>query len=314
MTMVQNDTSSGTTRSEVRFDSAGIQLAGHLHLPTTGVVNLPAVVVGHPGSGVKEQTAGLYARRLASAGFVTLAFDAAHQGESAGEPRGLENPAQRVEDLKAAVSFLSARPEVEATRIGMLGICASGAYALTAAASDLRVKAVAGVSTTDITRQFRFGADGGQDPAVFEGMLAAAAAARSAAARGEDLKDMTLFPATVDEARAAGGEHGAEGFDYYRTARAAHERSGATMPWRSIDLMATYDAFATIPLLGQRPLLLVAGTRAVTSWMSVEAFGGAQGPKELMWVDGASHVDLYDREQYLGPVVKRLTTYFDANL
>jgi fermentation-respiration switch protein FrsA (DUF1100 family) len=303
------------TRTEVTFDSAGISLAGHLYTPgTRGDGPRPGLVVGHPGGGVKEQAAGLYASRLAAKGFVTLAFDAAYQGESGGDPRGLEDPAHRVEDLKAAVSFLTTRPEADTDRIGALGICASGGYVLPATASDHRIKAVATVSAVDIARQFRLGADGTQDPAVFEGMLDAAANARTVAARGEKPPALTLFPETIEQARALGGEHGAEGFEYYRTPRGQHPRSASVFDWTSIDKMATFDAFALVPLIGQRPLLMIAGARAVTSWMSIEAFQRATGAKEFDWIDEASHVDLYDKERYVGPAVEKLARFFADNL
>jgi fermentation-respiration switch protein FrsA (DUF1100 family) len=270
------------TRTDVTFDSAGIRLAAHLYTPDGHAEGArPAIVVGHPGSGVKEQAAGLYASRLADRGFVALTFDAAYQGESGGEPRGLEDPAHRVEDLKAAVSYLTTRPEADADGIGALGICASGGYALPATGSDHRIKAVATVSGVDIARQFRLGADGTQDPAAFQGMLDAAAHARTVAARGEKPLPLTLFPETIEQARTLGGEHGAEGFEYYRTPRAEHPRSATFLDWTSIDKMAAFDAFALVPLIGQRPLLMIAGTRAVTAWMSIEAFQKAIGPKEL---------------------------------
>ncbi|WP_326579928.1 alpha/beta hydrolase [Actinacidiphila glaucinigra] len=304
------------TKTTVTFDSAGIPLAGHLYSPDTAGVPgpRPAIVVGHPGTGVKEQTAGHYARRLAERGFVTLAFDAAHQGESGGEPRGLEDPAQRVEDLKAAVSYLTTRGDVDAERIGALGICASGGYVLPASAGDRRIKAVGTVSAVDVSRQFRLGADGTQDAAVFQGMLEAAAAARTAEARGETPPVLTLFPDTADQARALGGEHGVEGFDYYRTARARHPRAADFFTWSSVDKMAAFDAFAAVPLLGPRPLLMVVGSRAVTAWMSVDAFQRATGPKELHWIEGAGHVDLYDRERYVDPAVEKLAGFFTRNL
>jgi fermentation-respiration switch protein FrsA (DUF1100 family) len=303
------------TRIDVTFDSAGIPLAGHLHLPDSPADGpRPAVVVGHPGSGVKEQAAGLYAKQLAEHGFVALAFDAAYQGESGGEPRGLEDPAHRVEDLKSAVSFLTTRPEVDPARIGVLGICASGGYALTATAGDRRVKAVATVSGVDIARHFRLGADGTQDPAVYQGLLDLAAQARTSRARGENPGALPLFPGTIEQARERGGEYGAEGFEYYCTPRAQHPRSATTLDWISVDKMAAFDAFASIPLIGPRPLLVIAGTRAVTSWMSVEAYQRAVGPKTFVWIEGASHNDLYDKDEYVGPAIKRLSAFFDTNL
>jgi fermentation-respiration switch protein FrsA (DUF1100 family) len=303
-------------RTDVTFLSAGLKLAGHLYTPdgeATPGVPRPAIVVGHPGTGVKEQASGLYARRLAERGFVTLAFDAAYQGESEGEPRALEDPGQRVEDLKAAVSFLGTLDEVDPSRIGALGVCASGGYALSAAATDPRIRAVGAVSAVDMSRQFRLGADGAQDPAVIAGMLAAASAARTAEAHGADVQRFPVFPATEKEARA-GGPHVYDGWEYYCSPRARHPRSAKELTWTSVDRIAAYDTFATVAMIAPRPLLLIVGRAAVTSWMSVEAFQKADGPKELAWIEGASHVDLYDKDEYVTPAVERLDGFFAEHL
>lgn len=302
-------------RIDVHFDSAGIAIAGHLYVPAAASAGRgPAVVVGHPGSGVKEQAAGDYARMLSEKGFVALAFDAAHQGESGGEPRGLEDPAHRIEDIKAAVSYLGRRPEVDADRIGVVGICASGGYVLPATASDHRIKAVAAVSPVDIARQFRYGPDGTQDPAVFDAMLDAAAEARSAAAAGAAARTFPLFPESAAAAQSLGGQHAAEGFQYYCTGRACHPRSAKELTWSSIDKIATFDAFAPVGLLGARPLLMIVGRRAVTAWMAVEVYQNVIGPKELVWVDDASHVDLYDKGEYVRPAVDELARFFGTHL
>lgn len=302
-------------RMDVTFDSAGITIAGHLFTPD-GEPTEPraAVVIGHPAGGVKEQAAGLYARHLAERGFVALAFDAAYQGESGGKPRGLEDPAQRVEDLKAAVSFLSTRTEVDADRIGALGICASGGYVIPASATDHRIKAGATVSGVDVGRSYREGPDGTQNPAVIQGLLDMAAQARTAEARGEGIGYFPIFPATAEQAHRLGGQHGLEGFDYYCTDRAQHPRSAKEFTWSSMGRIAAFEAFRFINLIAPRPLLMIVGTEAITRHMTTDAYAEAHQPKQLHWIDGASHVDLYDKAQYVDPAVEKLTEFFGAGL
>jgi fermentation-respiration switch protein FrsA (DUF1100 family) len=194
------------------------------------------------------------------------------------------------------------------------GVGASGGYVLPATATDHRIRAVGTVSAVDIARQFRLGADGAQDPAIIQGMLDAAAAARTAEARGEGVQSFQLFPDTAEQARALGGKHGFEGFEYYRTDRARHPRSAEFLTWSSVDRLVGFDAFRFADLIAPRPLLMIVGSEAVTSWMAVEAFQSARSPKELLWIEGAGHVDLYDKEQYVRPAVSKLTDFFKAHL
>ncbi|MFC9471916.1 alpha/beta hydrolase [Nocardia sp. NPDC056952] len=146
----------------IEFSNARITMAGDLFLPENFSADqyYPAIVCVHPGGGVKEQTAGLYAEKLAAQGFVTLAFDASHQGESGGIPRRLEDPFARVEDIRAAVDYLSILDFVDADRIGAFGVCAGGGYAIDATKTDRRIKAVGTVSPVDIGATFRKGWDG----------------------------------------------------------------------------------------------------------------------------------------------------------
>lgn len=303
-------------RTDVTFPSAGLNLAGHLYTPD-GEASIPgpAVVIGHPGSAVKEQAPAVYAERLARNGFVALAFDSAYQGESEGEPHGLEDPAHRVEDIKAAVSYLTTRDDlVDGDRIGVLGICASGGYGIAAASGDRRIKAVATVSAADLSRHFRFGGHGIADPAAFSHMLDEVAAARVAEARGEGPQRFHLFPDTAEEAWAHGGRYGLEGFEYYCTPRGQHPRSMKLMAWSSIDRLAFFDAFLSVDLIAPRPLLLVVGREAATAWMSIEAYQLARAPKELYRIEGATHNALYDKDEYVSPAVARLTEFFVTNL
>ncbi|MGH1553036.1 alpha/beta hydrolase [Streptomyces sp. L7] len=294
-------------RSDVVFPSAGLKLAGHLHRPDG--VPRAAIVVGHPGGGVKEQAAGLYARRLAERGFVTLAFDAAYRGEGEGEPRGLEDPRSAGGGSQGR-GLLPRRTldGVDPERIGVLGICASGGYALAATATDPRIRAVATVSAVDISRQFRLGADGAQDPAVVRGLLTAAAEAR-----GTDVERFPIFPATEEEARARAVPMST------RAGSTTALRARSTPARRSPDLVERRPYRRLRRVLLPRPdraapVLLISGRAAVTSWMSVEAYQKAYGDKELVWIEGASHVDLYDRDEYVTPAVEKLSGFFGARL
>ncbi len=298
----------------VTFESAGLKLAAILHSPDdSNGAPRPAIVVGHPASGVKEQAAGLYARELADKGFITLTFDTATQGESEGQPRGVEDPARRVEEFRNAVSFLSVQQGVDADHIGVLGICASGGYVIPAVATDHRIKAVATVSGADVGAQFRVGADGKQDPGVLQYILGMVAGARTAEARGEGIATLPLFPGSEEEARA-GGQHVFEGWDYYCTDRAQHPRSAKTFTLNSLDRMASFDPFRFINMIAPRPLLMVVGTEAVTKWMAEEAIKNAQDPKELFWIEGATHVDLYDKPEFVTPALAKLDDFFHAHL
>ncbi|MBA0048891.1 alpha/beta hydrolase [Mycobacteroides sp. LB1] len=298
----------------VRFPSKGLQLAGNLYYPdNTDEAGLPAIVVGHPFGGVKEQTAGLYAQKLAEEGFVALTFDASYQGESEGEPRFLEDPFTRAEDVRSAVSFLTTVPRVDAERIGALGICASGGYVPNAAATDVRIKAVAAVSGADIGSLYRDGLGGGQSVEQLQQALAVAAADRSAEAQGAKPTLAHIVP-EADEITADTPVLFAQGSDYYRTPRAQHPNSPNWYVASSIVSIAAYSSYDHVDLISPRPLLMIAGTEADTLYFSEHAIAKAGEPKELFLIEGATHIDLYDKPEYVDPAVEKLAAYFSKYL
>jgi fermentation-respiration switch protein FrsA (DUF1100 family) len=288
-----------TTERTVSFSSHGLKVVGILRVPKSPTPDRKgaAIVVSHPGGGVKEQTAGLYAGLLTEEGFITLAFDAAYQGESSGEPRGLEDPYQRVEDIKSAVTYLSLLSEVDPERITGLGLCASGGYLNFAAQTDLRIKAVAGVSSVDFGAMIREGVKNtaAEAPAsALADTLAGAAKARLAEAKGEEYGQLPFAPDDPKTVPEAFPTLYKEAADYYRTPRGSHYRSTNRFPLRSTDLLANFDAFAFNRFISPRPLLMISGTDADTRYFSEIAIEKAQEPKELFLISGKSHIDLYD--------------------
>lgn len=211
------------------------------------------------------------------------------------------------------MSFLSVHEAVDPKRIGVLGICASGGYTVTAAASDHRIRAIATVSGVDLGTWYRVGPDGKQAPAIFQGMLDAAAAARAAEARGEGVGMLPTRPASEAEARASGGI-AIDGWNYYCTDAGRHPRQADQLTWTSVDRTGAIDGFQFVNLIAPRPLLMIVGTEAATKWMGEAAIKQAQAPKELFWIKGATHVDLYYKPQYVTPAAAKLTDFFRASL
>jgi uncharacterized protein len=273
----------------------------------------PAIVMTHPFGGVKEQTAGLYAQHLAEQGFITLAYDASYQGESGGEPHLMEVPAQRLDDISCAIDFLVQHPRVDPERVGSLGICAGGSYALCNAQTELRVKAVAAVSTFNLG-EARREAMGLLSYEERMKRLKEASEQRSREARGESVRLVSVVPDTPDSFTDSTPQLYREGYDYYCTKRAMHPNSPNRYVFSSLPLQMAFFPFEQLETISPRPLLVIAGSKADTMFWSKEVYEKAKEPKELFVVDGATHIDMYDRPQYVGPAVVKLTEFYGRYL
>ncbi|HEP8939988.1 TPA: alpha/beta hydrolase [Pseudomonas aeruginosa] len=301
---------------KIAFNNGAIAMAGNLYLPPDydSSRRYPAIVVAHPWGGVKEQTSGLYAQQLARKGFVTLAFDASHYGESGGEPRDLEDPADRVQDIRSAVGYLASLPQVDAARIGTLGVCAGGGYTLHEAQTDPRVKAVAGVVAYDIGDATRTGIDGSPVSAEDRlNLLQSVAEQLNKEAAGAPLLVQQLLPSR-DQLDASTPNFVREATDYYLTPRGAHPNARNHFVVTSPGLHMAYYPLEHMELVAPRPVLLIAGERAETLKFSQAAYAKAQQPKELLVIPGASHFDLYDKPEYVTPAVDKLAEFFGEHL
>lgn len=291
----------------------GVPLVGDLYLPKNrGSRPLPGIAVAGPFGAVKEQSAGLYAQTMAERGFATLAFDPSYVGESGGAVRDVASPDINTEDFMAAVDFLGLHDAVNRERIGIIGICGFGGMALNAAAADKRVKAVATASMYDMSRVMAKG--------YYDSL--------TAAQRAEMLEKMSRQRwddvATGKPAMAGGLPDSLDGvenpvirmyYGYYKTKRGYHKRSvNSNGGWT----VTTPLSFMNMPLLtyvaeiSPRPILLIAGSEAHSRYFSEDAFKAAAEPKELMIVEGADHVDLYDRMDRIP--FDKLTAFFRKNL
>ncbi|MCH6483632.1 alpha/beta hydrolase [Pseudoxanthomonas sp. LH2527] len=303
---------------KVAFDNQyRMKVAGNLFLPKDRKPGFryPAIIVGHPMGAVKEQSSNLYAQKLAEQGFITLAIDLPFWGESEGQPRNAVAPDLYAEAFSAAVDYLGTQTFVDRERIGVLGICGSGSFVISAAKIDPRMKAIATVSMYDMGAANRNALNHSLTLEQRKQIIAAAAEQRYAEFEGGEVAvsggtDLELTEDTHPIQR--------EFYDFYRTSRGEFTPAGAsdqrtTKPTvtSNVKFMNFYP-FNDIETISPRPMLFITGDQAHSKEFSQEAYRLAGQPKELHWVKGAGHVDLYDRTDLIP--FEKLASFFKQNL
>ena len=292
-------------------------VAGNLFLPTgmDQTAKRAAIIVGHPMGAVKEQSADLYATKMAEQGFVALSVDLAFWGGSAGEPRNAVSPDIYAETFSAAVDYLGTRPFVDRERIGVIGICGSGGFAVSAAKIDPRLKAIATISMYDMGAAGRTGLRHGQSAEQRKKLLEEAAAQRYVEFSGGATR---YTGGTVHELTEKSTPIEREFFEFYRTPRGEFTPRGAsplttTHPTLSSNVkFMNFYPFNDIETISPLPMLFVTGENAHSREFSEDAYKRAAEPKELLVVPGAGHVDLYDRTGLIP--FDRLAGFFAQNL
>ncbi|OOG86173.1 hypothetical protein B0E42_11750 [Pseudomonas sp. A25(2017)] len=311
-------TSDDVTVQKVNFKNQyQMNVAGNLFIPKklNGKSRSPAIVVGHPMGAVKEQSANLYATKMAERGFVTLSLDLSFWGESEGRPRNAVSPDIYAEDFSAAVDFLSAQPFVDRERIGAIGICGSGSFVISAAKIDPRMKAIATVSMYDMGGVNRNGLKHSQTLEQRRAIIAQATQQRSVEFAGGE----TLYTSgTVHQLDDNTHPIQREFYDFYRTPRGEFTPSSSSKDLTTHPTLTSNIKFMNfyplndIETISPHPMLFIAGADAHSREFSEEAYKLAGQPKELVIIPGAGHVDLYDRVNLIP--FDKLTTFFQSNL
>ncbi|MCP3890534.1 MAG: alpha/beta hydrolase [Desulfobulbaceae bacterium] len=299
-------------KNKIHFFSEGLKVVGNLYLPGDYKKGqkYPAVVVVGPKGSVKEQTAGIYAKKLSETGFLTLVIDHRTYGESEGEPRHYENPYMKVEDVKNATSYIGSLVDVDTNRIGMLGVCNGGGFGAAAAIYDGRVKAYASVSGLFDLRSQIINGKPGDKKNLLDIMKQSGEARQKYFETGEVvyIKQMPNVDENSNQLRK-------EAYEYYCTARGLCPNYGENkMAVMSRDTRRSYDITDQMGLLAPRPYLAIAGTKALTLGLSKIAVKKASEPKELWTIEGATHVALYDIDKYVDQAISKLRDFYSVSM
>jgi uncharacterized protein len=306
-----------TTQKVTFKNQYNMDVVGNFFIPKDLNQNTknPAIIVGHPMGAVKEQSANLYAQKLADQGFVTLSLDLSFWGESEGQPRNAVLPDIYAEDFNAAVDFLGTRPFVDRKRIGVLGICGSGSFVISAAKIDPRMKAIATVSMYDMGAANRNALKHSLTLEQRKKIIEEAAEQRYLEFTGGETK---YTSGTVHELNENSSPIEREFYDFYRTPRGEFTSQGqspklTTHPTCSSNVkFMNFYPFADIETISPRPMLFITGDTAHSREFSEDAYRLAGEPKELVVVPNAGHVDLYDRAELIP--FDKLTAFFSKNL
>ena len=295
----------------ISYKLNGIDIAANVYTPANydPSKSYPAIVLAHPNGGVKEQVAGLYAQRLAELGYITIAADASYQGASGGEPRNVDKPANRIEDIRGMADYISQYKGVDTEKLGALGICGGGAYTLAAVQTDKRFKAVATLSMFNSGIVRKNGFRDFQLETIHE-RLKQASDARAQEAAGGNILYAANTKITDEMADKMPFDLYREGHYYYDVTH-AHPNSTFRYTMSSlIDLMA-FDATTNMELINQ-PLLMMAGSKADTYYMTEDAFEKATGTteKELFLIPGATHIQTYYVPEYVNQAMDKLNLFF----
>jgi fermentation-respiration switch protein FrsA (DUF1100 family) len=299
----------------VSYKLNGIDISANIYTPANydPSKEYPAVVVAHPNGGVKEQVAGLYAQGLAESGYITIAADASYQGASGGEPRNVDKPGNRIEDIRGMADYITQFTGVNADRLGVLGVCGGGGYSLAAAQTDKRFKAVATLSMFNSGIVRRNGFMNSQISSLQE-RLNQASEARAQEAAGGDVVYAADIEWTDEMADKLPFDLYREGHYYYHRTH-AHPNSTFRYTMSSLLDLMEFDAASNMDLINQ-PLLMMAGSKADTYYMTDKAFNRATGTeeKELFLIPGATHIQTYYVPEYVDQAMNKLNEFFSKSL